>query len=140
MSQVVTRRENGRKRVQTVNEEESRTVQGQRDEADIRKIIQRYQRDGVLINMAQVDLAFRDVTEFEDFSDLMRQTKEAEQAFMRLPSKVREVFNHSVVRWLDAAHDGLSEVQRGRLTELGVLDAVEDASRPVEEPAAPPAE
>lgn len=122
-----------RPRVQTVNELESRTVQSDRDGADIKKIIQTYERNGVLIKPGAVDLAFKDVSEFTDFADMMRQTKEAEAEFMRLPSKVREVFAHSVYNWLDAAHDPEKlEVVRPQLEELGVL---EPRAAP---PAAPP--
>lgn len=136
MSELVTVRPNGRRRVQTLNDMESKTVQTDRDRADIRKIVQAYERTGVLVNMRNVDLAFRDVTEFSDFADLMQAAKTAETAFMKLPSKVREVFDHDVAKWLDAGHDGLSERQVERLTALGVLDQVEDSAKPSGTPAA----
>lgn len=113
-----------RPRVQTVNEEESLTVQSDRNRADIKMILQRYEATGGIVSMRDVDLAYRDVSEFEDFTDMMRQTREAEAAFMRLPSKVRELFHHDVMEWLDAAHGGLSEEQTAKLTELGVIEAV----------------
>lgn len=140
MSQVVEVRPNGRKRVLTVNTMESRTVQTERDRADIRKIVQAYERTGVLVNMAKVDLAYRDVSEFTDFVDLMQAAKDAETAFLKLPSKVREVFNHDVAAWLDSAHDGLSERQVTQLTKLGVLEQVEDEAKPSGSPAAEGAE
>lgn len=124
-----------RPRVQTLNEEPSRTVQSDAVRADIGHIISRYQSMGIVDHMAEVDLTFRDVTEFEDFGDLMRQTKVAEAAFMKLPSKLREVFDHSVESWLDAAHDPEKlEALRPQLEKLGVMEPLSEA-----EPAPAPA-
>lgn len=92
-------------RVQTVNEMPSKTVQSDVFRTEIRHILAKYKEVGIVEHMRHVDLEYRDVSEFEDFSDLMRQSTAAEQAFMRLPSKVREVFKHDVGNWLDAAHD-----------------------------------
>lgn len=139
MSQVITPVDDGRRkpRVQTLNEEPSLTVQSEADQADIKKIIQRYERNGVLIKPSDVDMEFRDVAEFTDFADMMMQTKAAEQKFMALPSKVREVFNHSVYEWLDAAHDSDKlEALRPQLEKLGVL---EPRAAPPAAPAANPA-
>lgn len=124
MKQIITPVDGRPKhRVQTVSTQESKTVQSDRDGADIKKIIQTYERNGVLIKPASVDLQFKDVSEFTDFADMMRQTKDAEAEFMRLPSKVREVFGHSVYNWLDAAHDsGKLDALRPQLEELGVLE------------------
>lgn len=125
-----------REAYQTVNLEPSKTVQSDADRADMRKILAKYEQTGVLVNMAKVDLTYRDVSEFSDFSELMLHAKEAESAFMRLPSKVREVFGHDVMKWLDGAHDGLSQEQVDKLTVLGVLPAVEDPAKPSGTPAA----
>lgn len=123
-------------RVPTPVDEESKTQKNQADQADIGHIIKRFQMTGVP-PMATVDRLFRDVSEFEDFADLMRQTKVAEAEFMSLPSKVREVFGHDVMNWLDAAHDREKfEAVRPRLEALGV---VEPRGAPEPEPAPPPA-
>lgn len=112
-------------RVRTRNTSPSMTYQADRDRADIRKIIQRYERNGVIIKPQDVGMVFKDVTEFTDFSDLMMQSAVAKQAFMRLPSKVREVFGHDVSNWLDAGHDPQKlEQLRPELEELGVLEPI----------------
>lgn len=138
MSQLITQRpENGRRRVQTDDFGPSKAVQSQKDRADIKKIIARYKNTGIVDHLANVDRVFRDVSEFTDFADLMRQTKEAERQFMTLPSKLRAVFDHSVERWLDVAHDPEKfEEIRPKLEELGVL---EKAAAPVVPAAVPPA-
>lgn len=119
-------------RVRTVNDQESMTVQSDRNRADIKEILRRYQATGGLVDMRQVDLEYRDVGEFEDFADLMLQSKTAELEFMKLPSKVREVFNHDVAEWLDAAHDGFDQDQEAKLRQLGVLEEVAKPAGPVE--------
>lgn len=140
MTQIREVVDDGRRkpRTRTLNELPSETVQAEKDQADIRKIIQTYERNGVLINPSRVDLTFRDVTEFSDFADLMLQSKAAETEFMRLPSKVREVFDHSVAKWLDAAHDPEKlAALRPRLETLGVLEPIPEPPR---EPSAAPVE
>lgn len=131
---ITVREENGRRRVQTVNFGPSKTVQSDLVRADIREILKRFKAVGITDHLAQVDLVFRDVSEFTDFADMMRQTKEAEKAFMKLPSKLREVFEHDVMKWLDAAHDPEKvEALRPQLEKLGVLKPA-----PVEPAAVPP--
>lgn len=128
-------------RVQTINDDESLTVQSDRFEADIKHILAKYEATGVLARLPQVALEFRDVQEFTDFATLARRGKEAELEFMQLPSKVREVFDHDWTRWLDAAHDGATDAQRAKLVDLGVLEAVADPTppAPVDPPPPPPA-
>lgn len=138
-NQRVVVQEDGRRRVQTVNEDPSMTEQSEAHMADIRWILGRYEATGVLTSMAKVDLAYRDVSEFTDFADLMQQAKNAEVAFMRLPSKVREVFEHDVANWLDAAHDAEKlEALKPRLIATGFYedDSPPPPSRP-ETPAPP---
>lgn len=134
--QVVDRSDPKRRkpRVRTVNDSPSLTVQSDLARADMKHILAKYEATGVLVGLGQVDLVYKDVSEFQDYADMQLQLAEAKAAFMRLPSKVREVFNHDVSNWLDAAHGQLSDVQRSALTELGVLEAVED---PADVPAVP---
>lgn len=139
MTQVVDNSDPTRKRprIRTEFPEESRTVQSDRDRADMKTILQRHALQGAPVNLARPDLEFRDVTSFSDYGDALRELKNAEAAFMRLPSKVREVFGHDPAEWLDAAEDGLSAEQRARLVEFGVLEDVEDpakANQPARDP------
>lgn len=125
-------------RVRTVNDEPSMTVQSDRNRSEIKQILAKYAETGVVDHMRNVDLQFRDVSEFEDFADLMLQTKVAEQEFLKLPSKLREVFDHDVMTWLDCAHDPEKlEALRPQLEELGVMKPLPD---PDPEPPIPPAD
>jgi len=110
-------------RVQTVNTMESKTVQSDVFKSEIRHVLAKYRQVGIIEHLRSVDLQFRDVSEFSDFSDLMYQSKQAEGVFMKLPSKVREVFDHDVATWLDVAHDPARlEELRPELEKLGVLE------------------
>jgi len=129
-------RERRKPRVRTVNEMPSKTVQSDVVRTEIKHILAKYRQTGVVDHMRSVDLQFRDVSEFQDFSDLMFQSKEAEKVFMSLPSKVREVFGHDYARWLDCAHDAEKlEALRPELEALGLKWGGEGA----EPPGAPPA-
>lgn len=109
-----------RRRLQTVNDEPSKTIQSDTPRADIHEILKKYHEVGIVDHLASVDAMFLDVSEFTDYADLRRQTAEAEQHFLSLPSKLREVFNHDVYDWLDAAHDPekLSRYEE-RLSQIG---------------------
>ncbi len=136
--QIITVRENGTKRVQTQNLSESRTIQSDVTRSEIKNILAKYEATGIVDHLRNVDLQFRDISEFSDLADALRQAKEAELEFLRLPSKLREVFNGDVAEWLDAAHDPEKiEALRPQLEELGVLDPL--PSTPPPAPAVPPA-
>lgn len=111
-----------RPRVQTVNLDPEVTVQSDGPRTEIRSILAKYQEVGIIDHMREVDLQFRDVTEFEDFRDVMVQAKVAENAFLRLPPAVRDLFDNDVARWLDAAHDPEKiEAMRPKLEATGFL-------------------
>ncbi len=113
----------GKPRVQTEFHDESLTVQADHDRADINKILQQYAEVGIVQSLNQADAMFMDVTEFTDFADAMRHATEAETEFLKLPSKVREIFHHDVAEWLDAAHD---EEKRDALVAAGVIKEPEE--------------
>lgn len=96
----------GRPRVVTEFNDESLTVQSDYELTKIDKIMARYGVTGVLEMLDNVDDVFLDVTELpEDYQSVLEYTKAAESEFLKLPSKVREMFDHDVAKWLDAAHD-----------------------------------
>lgn len=104
----------GKHRLQTFFDpdvEPSLTVQSDREQADINSILRKYKSVGIIEHLNNVDAQFLDVSEFTDYSDMMRNLKIAETEFLTLPSKVREVFGHDVAKWLDSAHATSAENQ-----------------------------
>ena len=136
-------------RQQTEFNDESLTLQSERDRADIRQIMRKYEQFGIVDHMRQVELDFRDITEFTDWADGVRELRQAELRFMGLPSKLREVFDHDLATYMDAAeHPEKLEALRPQLEELGVLEPIAAPAAPQAppapvtapaQPAAPPA-
>lgn len=109
-------------RLQTVNDLPDMCVQSDVHRTEIKHILAKYQQVGIVEHLREVDLVFRDVSEFSDFADMMRQAKVAEAEFMKLHPKLRQVFDNDVMVWLDAAHDPkMIEERRSQLEKLGVL-------------------
>ncbi len=108
-----------RKQYQTHNTDPSETIQSDAHLADINQILRDFARDGIK-TLDEADLLFMDVSEFTDFQDLQNQNLVANQHFMSLPSKVREIFGHSLAVFLDTAHD---QDKRDALVEAGFLKA-----------------
>jgi hypothetical protein len=128
----------GRARVQTVNNEPSKTQQGDHDLADIRSILKRFDQVGIVDHLESVDAAFVDVSELpEDYSAVMRYSRQAEQQFMKLPSKLRALFNHDAAEWLDAAHDQDHWLRKNhdKLVKAGLAEPAPEPSPP---PVTPP--
>lgn len=124
---------------QTHNTLPSKTVQSDAHLADIGEIMRKFRISGD-INLDGAEGMFLDVSGFTDFADVQRQTVEATAVFMKLPSKVREIFNHDVADWLDTAYDA---DKRERLVTAGFLEAdqeeevvvVPDVDTPVDDSA-----
>lgn len=125
----VLSQERRRPRVRTVNTDPHMTVQGE-SSTEIRDVLSKFKEVGILPHMRQVDLDFRDVSEFSDFVDVMRASADARQAFLRLPPQVRDVFGNDPARWLDAAHDAEKlEALRPQLEKIGVMQPVVSAPK-----------
>ncbi len=118
--------------MRTDNTEPSKTVQSDAHLADLNVIMSAFLEEGRDI-LGDAELMFADVSDFGDYQDVMLEVRRAEETFMALPSKVREIFNHNVTQWLDTAHD---DDKRQKLVEAGFIKAVEVAETP-EEPVAP---
>lgn len=111
------------RKVETVNDLPSKTVQADAEFADIHNVLRKYPGIQIRDHLAHVDALYHDVSEFSDFAELKIQQKDAERRFMQLPSKVREVFHHDVMEWLDAAHNKtFTQEQADKLRRLGLLE------------------
>lgn len=99
---------------QTVNDQPSETVQSDAHLTDIQHIMKQFGIVGMSEHLDLTDRQFMDVSEFTDYADMMNHVREAETAFMDLPSKIRERFDHDVFKWLDAAHERRAPEERSR--------------------------
>lgn len=122
----------GRPRVQSINNDPSETIQSDAHLADMNTILRTFGQEGVSL-LDETALQFRDVSGFTDLADALAQAKEAEVEFMKLPSKVREVFDHDVAVWLDTAHD---QDKRDILLAEGFIKPVEESTKRKKDPPA----
>lgn len=117
----------GKPGVKTVNNDPSETVQSDAHLTDIHNIMAQF-GEGGHVGLDEAALLYADVSEFTDLQDAMKQAHYAEKEFLKLPSKVREVFGHDVAVWLDTAHD---EDKRDELVKAGFLEPREEKSQKV---------
>ncbi len=113
------------------------TIQSDNNEADINLLMKRHTPAGLAAMMETTEHLFADVTDFQDYTDVMREARRAEESFMTLPSKVRELFHHDAAEWLDCAHDEEKlAAMAPQLEKLGLIKPGELDAEPtvVEEP------
>lgn len=96
------------------------TQQHFKDEVDINNIIRKFQNGGELTHINEQVAQYGDATS-QGFTEAMYLVKDAERAFMELPSQVRREFGDSVTEYLDAI--GNPEMQ-GKLADLGLIEAL----------------
>lgn len=129
-----------RKRVQVVFDPEdplsvSRTQQHFKKEVDLNRMMEKYQKTGLLPVPVDRKPFYGDFTEVEDFHGLQIKLAAAQAEFMRLPSFIRSRFNndpHQLLEFLSNASNDAEAVKLG-LKEAPRAQPVEG-----EAPVAPP--
>ncbi|AZL82952.1 internal scaffolding protein [Apis mellifera associated microvirus 25] len=101
MTTIITRRPNGTKRIQTINEEPSKTEQSFQKECDVNEIIRKYMKTGQITHMARNQGSYADVSEIPDLHSAMIQVSQAQQAFDSLPAELRKRFGNSPVAMVE---------------------------------------
>lgn len=106
----------------------SLTRQEFRDECDINEIMRRYQRDGVVSHVTTREPMYQDFTQYPDLQESMNYIRDAEMAFLSLPSAVRREFDNDPVKFVQFA----AEPKNGeRLVELGLAEPKPVAPAPM---------
>lgn len=119
-----------RVRVHPEMSDEMVTKQSSKDECDIYKILQQYQRTGILTHVTPHQPRYEALPEVEDYQAALNQVMEAEAAFLTLPAAVRDEYGNDPRIFLAALTD---PAQRDRLMEIGVFQ------KPDAPPIPPPA-
>lgn len=112
--------------------EPSRTQQQFKNECDINVIVKNCIKNE--INPFESLLSFQeDVTSFEcpDYAEAHRRVRAADQAFLALPSKIRQKFYNDPAKMLSWLDDP-ANAQEARALGLVSTPAVEDIAPPVE--------
>jgi len=109
----------------------SKTVQDEKDACDINKIVERFDRTGLVTHLAKGVPRMLDVSELGDFKSTADKVIAVEKWFEGLPAKVRQAFQNDARVMLERVNDPASR----ELFEALDLKVLTDKG---EAPAAPP--
>ena len=106
--------------------DETETIQSAMDECDINNIMSRYEKTGILQHVQNIEGAYGDFTNVQDYQLSLNQVIAAQEAFEQLPSRIRERFGNDPAHLMTFLQD---DANREEAIKLGL----------VPEPEAPPA-
>lgn len=98
-----------------------------KEEADINTILERFARNGGILNGPSREPLSGDFTGFGDFHSAMNTVVAAQQAFADLPAKVRTRFNNDPGQFVDFVND---ESNRDEAVKLGLISPPEPVGAP----------
>lgn len=112
---VVLTRQDGSRRVFTVNREPSMTDQQWSEECDTNYILEKFRRTGQVTHLAKSQGIFADVSNVQDLLPSLIKMKEAEDAFLQYPAEVRRRFDNDVVKMLQFLDDPKNDDEAKKL-------------------------
>lgn len=110
------------------NPELSRTKQADKDQTDIHKILDRYNRTGLVDHVAKGVAQYGDFTNVNEYQEALNITLRAQQSFAGLPAKVRAKFGNDPGAFFEFA---TNPENHEKLVEMGLANAPAPASSPV---------
>ena len=120
-----------KRKVPFVSDKPSRTKQSCKDECDIKFIISRYERTGIVTHQSKYQGQYGDFEPF-DFHDAMNVVARASEMFAELPSAVRKKFGNDPGAFLDFATD---PANAGELQKMGLgREPYKETPKPEENP------
>lgn len=122
---------NGKKPVVDCSKDRGFTVQADRDEADINKIVARFEKGADIARINSREPFYGDVSELDGLQDALIKVQKANELFMEYNADLRERFDNDPTKLVDFLAD---EKNRAEAIELGLIDK----PLPVPEPAAVP--
>lgn len=111
------------KKVITVNKSPSMTDQSFADDCDINTIVQRFLKTGEVTHLNNFQGKYADVSEIKDLAESMVQVQYAKEAFMSLPSRIRNRFNNDPVELIDFLADSKN---KDEAIQLGLIESPEE--------------
>lgn len=103
------------------------TKQSAKDECDINKILNQYQKTGILMHVQSARGTYEDLPSSVDYQDALNTQMAATEAFDALPAKVRDHFQNDPYLFLHAFTD---ESQSDKLREFGLLEPLPEGRLP----------
>lgn len=115
MRRIEELRENGSKRIATINDQPSKTDQQYKADCDANEIIRRFNKTGLIQHVSKVQAQFADVSDIPDLLEGMERIQEANDAFMQVPAKIRKRFDNSVSKFYDYIADPANDEEAIKL-------------------------
>lgn len=92
---IITKDKNGLViKVQTDNQEPSKTQQQFKDSSNINNIMKKYHATGMITHLNQKQGSYADLSKVKDYQSSLQTVIDAQQAFMTLSSDVRKKFSN----------------------------------------------
>lgn len=140
--------ENIRRPVVTINKEPSMTKQSFAKELDVNRIIQKYNRTGVLQKATDFEGVYGEFNSY-DLREAIEKVDKATEIFMEVPSDIRGQFENDAGAFIDYVTNpenikqvrdwGLAKAEPPPTEPVSEPPATPPATPPVEPPATPPA-
>lgn len=103
------------------------TKQSFQDECDINTIMDKYESTGVLQHVSNVQQAYGDFSNVQEYQLSLNQVIAAQEAFDELPSRVRERFGNDPAHLMAFLED---KENRAEAVKLGLIDPDPEAPAP----------
>jgi phage internal scaffolding protein len=110
-----------------------------KEKCDINKIMERYEKTGVITHVNQKEPQYGDFTGLTDLTEAMEKVRRAEEGFLALPAALRARFNNDPTELIGFI-ENLSEEQVSEAQDLGLIEVVKKQTEPKVEAPAPPQE
>jgi len=133
MKLITLKRKNGSRRVSLSTSKVSKVEQSHKDAVNINSIIKRFNKTGYLPDPVLTGV-YGDFSGSLDFHQSQDKIIQAKDAFMALPSDIREFFDNDPGALLEFVHD---DTNREAAEEMGLIPTPEKPKDAVP-PAAPP--
>lgn len=107
--------------------ENSMAIQSAKAECDIKNILSKYRRTGILTHVTNARPTYEDLPSDVDYQASMNLLIDAQSAFAGLPARVRDFYGNDPLRLLQALQD---PNQADQLREFGILRQLEKTPPP----------
>lgn len=125
-----------RERVSYETTGESLTQQHFKQEVDIKNIIRKYDRTGLIQNVRKGQAMYGDFTaSVNEYADALNLVIAAQDNFAQLPSEIREAFGNDPGRYLEEVGD---PANKEKMQALGLIEADKREEKPEAVKAAEP--
>lgn len=132
----ITKRPDGSLRVQTINEEPTKTQINQQAACDINNIMAQYKKNpDPAIFIKNGKGIYADFSEVSDYHSAMNQLQEANASFMSLPSQIRTKFQNDPGALLSFLNDPANKQEA---IELGLIEKPKPSPEITTPPQDPP--